>query len=292
MIHPINYKNFTIDILRLDLLHPEISGNKWFKLKYNLQQAKLENKNTIVTFGGAFSNHIAATASACKLFGFNSVGIIRGEKESATNTTLSVAKQNGMQLNFVTREEYKLKATHHYINELVLKFPEAYIIAEGGDNDLGQKGCADILTTNLAKYNTIFCAYGTGTTFKGIAQSLTDNRNLIGINVLKYLAITDLPNTTIINDYHFGGYAKHTNNLLEFKNWFETTYKISLDYVYTLKLFYAVFDLINQNKFNTAQSILIIHSGGLQGNNGYEQRYNLNPNRQVNDAQGIINLGS
>ena len=286
ILHKINYTTYELSVLRLDLIHPEISGNKWFKLKYNLQQAKAEGKNTIITFGGAFSNHIAATAYACKEARVNSIGIIRGEESSQNNPTLLTAKKNGMNLRFVSREEYKLKNNKEYIRNLQIEYQNSYIIPEGGDNEYGQKGCEEILSSETNNFDLIFCAYGTGTTFKGLAHALQAHQQLIGVNVLKYEAETHLSNTTILNTYHFGGYAKHTKELLDFKIWFEEKFTITLDYVYTAKLFYAVFDMIKQNKIDKSKKILIIHSGGLQGNTGYENRYNLNPNRQVNDAHG------
>ena len=286
IINQIDYNGYRIGILRLDLIHPEISGNKWFKLKYNLAQGKKENKNSIITFGGAFSNHIAATAVACKLDDFKSIGIIRGEQTAANNPTLSLAQQNGMELLFVSRDEYSQKNNGAYLQRLRYMYPDAYIIPEGGDNRLGQKGCEEILTKKTSNYKNIFCASGTGTTFKGISKSLLPNQNLTVINVLKFEAETNEPQTTILNNFHFGGYAKHTAELLEFKSWFEETFATPLDYVYTSKLFFAVFDLMKQNMLDKNQEILIIHCGGLQGNIGYENRYNLNPKRQVNDAQG------
>ena len=285
IINTIEYNDYRIGILRLDLIHPEISGNKWFKLKYNLEEAKTEYKNTIITFGGAFSNHIVATAVACKSTGLKCIGIIRGEESYASNPTLSFAKQNGMELLFVNREEYSQKNDTGYLQRLRYMYPDAYIIPEGGDNKLGQKGCEEILTAPTYGYSSIFCAHGTGTTYKGIATSLLAHQTLTVVNVLNFEAVANEAQTTILNNYHFGGYAKHTKELLEFKTWFENTYYIELDYVYTAKLFYAVFDLMQQEKLDNKE-ILIIHSGGLQGNKGYVERYNLNPNRQVNDAQG------
>jgi 1-aminocyclopropane-1-carboxylate deaminase len=273
-------------MLRLDLIDPEVSGNKWFKLKYNLQKAREQGKSTILTFGGAFSNHIAATAVACKKEGFQCIGIIRGEESSQHNVTLFRAKQLGMQLLFVSREAYRKKEENDYLQSLSERFPDAYIIPEGGDNALGQQGCEDILSDATNSFTHLFCAYGTGTTFKGIAKALKPQQNLTGINVLKYEAISDSPASDIINAYHFGGYAKHTQDLLDFKVWFENQFTISLDYVYTAKLCYAVFDLIKQGKLKKEDKVLIIHSGGLQGNAGYEARYSLNPIRQVNEPQG------
>lgn len=285
-INNIEYNGYRIGILRLDLIHPEISGNKWFKLKYNLLEAVKQQKNTVITFGGAFSNHIAATAIACKIAGLKSIGIIRGEDSSANNTTLLLAQQNGMELLFINRIEYSQKNDSGYLQRLRYMYPDSYIIPEGGDNALGQKGCEEILVKETEFYSTIFCASGTGTTYKGIAKSLLPHQNLTVINSLKFEAISETPQTTILNNYHFGGYAKHTNELLEFKTWFEETYSIPLDYVYTIKLFFAAFDLMKENKLDKAQKILVIHSGGLQGNEGYQKRYNLNPNRHVNDAHG------
>ena len=286
IINHIEYNGYQIGILRLDLIHPEISGNKWFKLKYNLEQAKKENNHTIMTFGGAFSNHIVATAVTAKLSGFKSIGIIRGEEKATNNPTLSLAKQNGMELLFVNRTEYSQKNDIGYLQRLRYMYPKTYIIPEGGNNKSGQKGCEEILTTDMFKYKNIFCAYGTGTTYKGISKSLLPHQKLNVINVLNFEAIASEPQTIILNNYHFGGYARHTQELLDFKTWFENTYSIALDYVYTSKLFFAAFDFMKQEKLEKNHPILIIHCGGLQGNKGYEARYNLNPNRQVNDAQG------
>lgn len=274
-INLIDYNGYQLGILRLDELHPDVSGNKWYKLNYNLQQAITENKNTILTFGGAYSNHIAATAAACQLSGYKSIGIIRGEVKSESNSTLSLAKQRGMQLKFLNRDLYRKKNDALFLQNLQKEFPQAYIIPEGGDNELGEKGCQEILGEETKNYQSVFCAYGTGTTFKGMAKSLLPTQNLIGINVLKYEAFSNEKNTNINNDYHCGGYAKHTSQLLEFKSWFETIYHIPLDYVYTAKLFFAVFDLINQQQLPKNEKTLVIHSGGLQGNSGYEERYGI-----------------
>lgn len=277
-------KGIEVSVLRLDLIHPQISGNKWFKLKYNLEEAKKQGIDTILTFGGAFSNHIHATAVACNQFGFKSIGVIRGEKKSESNSTLSDAKKYGMQLHFVSREDYNRKNEVDFISELKTKFGNFYLIPEGGDNALGEKGCEEILPKEN-DFDFVFCACGTGTTFSGIKKSLKPNQKLYGISVLK----GDGPlnsNPNIINDYHFGGYAKHTKELLNFKNKFETENNIPLDYVYTSKLFFAVQDLILKNKIPENSKVLVIHSGGLQGNAGYEERYRLMPIRNVNDIQG------
>ncbi len=276
IINTINYNGIDIGVLRLDLIHPEVSGNKWFKLKYNIIQAQLEGKKGIITFGGAYSNHIAATAFACKLANVKCIGIIRGDEVTEENHTLIEAQKNGMQFIFVSRSLYKQKDSEEYLNELQNKYPEYFIVPEGGNNELGIKGCEEILSIETNKYNTVFCACGTGATFKGIANSLHSNQKLFGINVLKYEAATDKLNATILNHYHFGGYAKHTSELLSFKSNFEITSNIPLDYVYTSKLCFAVFNLIDKGQITSQDKPLIIHSGGLQGNLGYESRYKLN----------------
>ncbi len=277
-------KKIEVSVLRLDLIHPQISGNKWFKLKYNLEEAKKQGLDAILTFGGAFSNHIHATAIACKEFGFKSIGVIRGEKESENNFTLSEAKQNGMQLHFVSRDEYRQKESKAFLEQLTKQFGKFYLIPEGGNNILGEKGCEEILPLENDS-DIIFCACGTGTTFNGIKKSLKPNQKLIGISVLKGIGEMTA-NPEILSEYHFGGYAKHADELLEFKNKFVKQNNIPLDYVYTAKLFFAVVDLISKNKIQAGKKVLIIHSGGLQGNAGYEQRYRLNPNLNVNEAQG------
>ena len=278
-------KKAEVSVLRLDLIHPEISGNKWFKLKYNLEEAQRLGHDTILTFGGAFSNHIHATAVACHQAGFKSIGVIRGEEESSSNDTLKDAQVNGMHLHFVSRHGYRSKNDSEFISELHAKFGNFYLVPEGGDNELGAKGCEEILPKEN-DFDIVFCACGTGTTFKGILNSLQSHQQLIGISVLKGEGELTKLFPQINSNYHFGGYAKHTRDLLDFKNRFEKQTQIPLDYFYTAKLFYAVNDMIQNNKFPVGAKILIIHSGGLQGNRGYEKRYALNANRNVNEPQG------
>lgn len=282
----LTYNGYKLAVLRLDLIHSEISGNKWFKLKYNIDEAKLQKKDTIITFGGAFSNHIAATAVACQIAGLKCVGMIRGDELHSDNPTLNTARMNGMVLQFMSREDYRKKMEDSFLQNIEHQFPNSYIIPEGGDNDLGQKGCVEILTSEADNYDLVYCAFGTGTTFKGIQHSLKPHQYLIGVNVLNYHAETDFENAEVLNEYHFGGYAKHNPSLLEFKHWFETEFQILLDYVYTAKLFYGAFHQMKNQKIDPGKKLLIIHSGGLQGNIGYETRYNLKPMRQVKDAQG------
>jgi 1-aminocyclopropane-1-carboxylate deaminase len=292
--------NYQVDVLRLDQLHPEISGNKWFKLKYNLQKAQELGHNTILTFGGAFSNHIAATAAACKLAGLKSIAVIRGEETEALNSTLLKAREDGMQFYFVNREAYKKKQEAFFLEDLLKRFGPHYLIPEGGNNEEGLKGCMEILPPG-APYDYILCACGTATTFAGILASAKSSQTVIGISVLKgenalpeqatellkqalpgstysirgneELEKQKIENSCITNNYCFNGYAGFDHRLVTFKNQIEKQYGIPLDHVYTIKLFYALFDLVEKQKFKPNARILVVHSGGLQGNAGFEKRF-------------------
>lgn len=265
-------KNVEAAVLRLDKIHPLVSGNKWFKLRYYLGQAKNESKKTIVTFGGAWSNHILATAAACKIDNLNSVGIIRGEEAGILAPTLINAKELGMQLFFMRREEYRERK----IPEEVEK-NDCYFIDEGGYGIKGAEGAAGILD-HCAKenYTHICCAAGTGTMTAGLIMSSLPSQRVISISVLKknisleekinQLLPTNANNFETIHDYHFGGYAKYNPKLFDFMNKFYTTTGIPSDFVYTGKLFFAINDLIQNNFFPSSSKLLLIHSGGLQGN--------------------------
>lgn len=265
-----------VDVLRLDKIHNIVSGNKWYKLKYYLKEAVKKNASTIVTFGGAFSNHIVATAFLSKELDLKCIGIIRGEKVENISHTIIQAMDFGMQIQYVSREMYKDKKiiSEKYIDN---KF---YIIPEGGYGQLGVKGASEILETvsNLDTYTHIICACGTGTMIAGIIEASQSHQKIIGVNVLKgyYELKSDISlllsseakekQFEILNQYHFGGYAKSPNNLINFMNDFWKKEKIPTDKVYNAKLFYAVKDLINNNYFETNSKILAIHCGGLQGN--------------------------
>jgi 1-aminocyclopropane-1-carboxylate deaminase len=269
-------KNIRADVLRLDKIHPVISGNKWFKLKYYLQEAQEKNHKTILTFGGAYSNHIIATACAAKEFGLKSIGIIRGEKPIELSHTLQQAKNYGMQLEFISRDEYKTKNENSFQNVLVEKFPGCFIIPEGGAGENGIKGSAEILNyINPNDYTHILCAVGTGIMFAGLINPSSEKQKTIGICVLKGMhneykeLINDIKkrdNCAINHDYHFGGYAKKNDALIKFMNDFYLQTKIPTDFVYTSKLFYAMLDLVKKKYFDPGSKLLIIHSGGLQGN--------------------------
>ncbi len=270
---------------REDLSHKYISGNKWRKLKYNLIQAKKEEKKSLLTFGGAYSNHIAAVAEAGRLFNFETKGIIRGEKPYPLNATLQSAQKNGMQLIFVSRSAYKNK------EDLSVQFIEdrskTYIIPEGGTNQLALKGCREIIShCNFKNQIDYWCvACGTGGTAAGMISALNKNQHLIGFSVLKgdfmdkeirsLLQSTDLENNNwmVNSQYHFGGYAKFNPQLIEFINDFKKDHKIQLDPIYTGKLLYGVYDLLDKGFFPAESNIMITHTGGQQGIKGFNERF-------------------
>ena len=268
-------KNIDLDVLRLDLIHPVISGNKWFKLQYYLQEAVLLAKPAIATFGGAYSNHLLATAFACKVHGLQSVGFIRGEKPQAYSATLKEAEGYGMQLIFISREQYKLK------DKVAEEFQHFnwYWIDEGGYGTTGARGAQDILNyTNKNDYTHLAAAVGTGTMLAGLVMASKENQHVIGISCMKgnhsienatrHLITPGSTKAryTIIHDYHFGGYAKHTKDLLSFIQESFDRHHLPLDIVYTAKLFYGLRDLIEKSFFPLGSKLLMIHSGGLQGN--------------------------
>ncbi|MGK4567134.1 1-aminocyclopropane-1-carboxylate deaminase/D-cysteine desulfhydrase [Flavobacterium sp. 3HN19-14] len=270
--------NIELFIKREDLIHRFVSGNKFRKLKYNLLQANAENKKVLLTFGGAFSNHIAAVAFAAKADNFESVGIIRGDEigdKIVDNPTLSFAQQNGMRFKFVTREAYRQKEETDFIENLKAEFGNFYLIPEGGTNDLAVKGCEEILTETDRNFDFICCAVGTGGTISGIINSTSPNQKVLGFPALKgdflkneICKFARNSNWELINDYHFGGYGKIDENLIAFINDFSEKYHIPLDPVYTGKMVFGVMDLIRKDYFPENSKILMIHTGGLQGIQG------------------------
>jgi 1-aminocyclopropane-1-carboxylate deaminase len=266
-------------VLRTDLSNKDISGNKLFKLKYNLLQAKKFKCDTLLTFGGAFSNHIAATAAAGKNFGFKTMGIIRGEKQLPLNPTLQYATECGMQLHYVPRSLYKDKILlNNYVKE---QFDDEgiYFIPEGGSNELGVKGCEEITNFIPIDFDYIVVSCGTGATVSGIIRSLKNEQHAIGFQILKgdgyirnelnkWLANDDKDNWHINEDYHFGGYAKVKQELITFVNDFEKTHNIPLDFVYTAKMMFGTYDLIKTGFFARGKTIVFVHTGGIQGNAG------------------------
>lgn len=299
IISVINYLNTSVGILRLDLIHPLYGGNKYFKLKYNVEKAQLL-KLPILTFGGAHSNHVYSTAAICEEYGIPCIGVIAGDEETASSSpTLEFAKEKGMKLHFISRDVYRKKTEAGFLKKLNEKFGEFYLIPEGGSNEEAVKGCIEILTKDQHKYDYIFCACGTATTYAGLKISASPDQIVVGISVLKgentliaeankWLKLFDaepikensselIAESTILNDFHFGGYAKYNQELVDFKFEVENWFGIPLDYIYTSKLFYAVFDLIKNNRLKEDAKILIIHSGGQQGNKAFEARYQLTP---------------
>lgn len=283
-IQTVYHKNdIQLDVLREDVNHPLIQGNKFRKLKYNLIEAKAQNHNTLLTFGGAFSNHIHATAAAGKAFGFQTIGVIRGEelRDKKLNHTLQEAQDFGMKFNFVSREDYRQKHSEIFLNQLKTDFPNAYILPEGGTNELAVKGCEEILSERTQSYDFICVAMGTAGTISGIIKASENHQKILGFPALKATGFlkneirkyTDKTNYEIINAYHFGGYAKFSHELITFVHDFYAKTQIPLEPVYTGKLFYGVHDLIQKGYFAKGTKILAVHSGGLQGIKGFNEMH-------------------
>ena len=280
--HPVKINfpnNIQLFIKREDVLHPIISGNKFRKLKYNIQEAKRLGHATLLTFGGAFSNHILAVAGAGAEFGFKTIGIIRGEEletKIEENPTLFKAQQLGMQFHFVSRTTYRNKEEPSFLNNLHKIFGNFYLIPEGGTNELAIKGCEEILTSEDKVFFThVVCAAGTGGTIAGIINSSNLNQQIIGFSSLKGAFLSEVirnfvkKTNWIINDqYHFGGYGKVNKELIQFLNGFYKKNNIPLDPVYTGKMVFGVLDLIAKEYFPANSKILMIHTGGLQGIKG------------------------
>ena len=274
----ISNPNFSLFIRREDLIHPFISGNKFRKLKYNLVQAKAENHHTLLTFGGAFSNHIAATAFAGKEYGFKTIGIIRGdelESKILINPTLKFAQECGMQFKFVTREEYRHKTEADFIENLKHEFGDFYYVPEGGTNEFAVQGCEEILTQDDSQYDFVCSAVGTGGTISGIINSSFPHQKVLGFPALKgdflnneIRKFVHKENWELITDYHFGGYGKVNPELIAFVNQFYAENQVPLDPIYTGKMVFGVIDLISTNYFPENSKILLIHTGGLQGISG------------------------
>jgi 1-aminocyclopropane-1-carboxylate deaminase len=283
-------------IKRDDLLHPLFGGNKWRKLKHNLSYAREHGYDTLLTFGGAWSNHIYATAAAGRHFGFKTIGLIRGEKHAPLNPTLSFAEACGMQLHYIDRLQYQRKNEPSFKEKLKQQFANPFILPEGGSNSLAVKGCAEIVREIDIPFDVICCASGTGATLAGIITAIAaeqatmeltvQNKTVIGFSALKggeflsaevaaFLNEADLNaagssvNWQIENRFHFGGYAKINDELIQFMHQFENQYGITLDAVYTGKMFYGLFDLIKSGTFKPGTVIIAVHTGGLQGNKGF-----------------------
>jgi len=273
-------KNLRIYVVREDMLHPDISGNKWRKLYYNIKAAKQQKATTLITFGGAYSNHITATAAVGKEFGFKTIGFIRGEEHFPLNPSLRFAVSCGMKIYYLSRTDYKRKDQSEFLTELLLTHKNYYLIPEGGTNGLAVKGCQEILQDIPFDFDTVCCACGTGGTLSGLINSLQPHQQAIGFPALKGAGfLNDVIGTYVRNsqwelnlDYHFGGYAKVTVELIAFINFFKHNFKIPLDPVYTGKMLYGIWELIKKDYFREGSSIVVIHTGGLQGIEGMNER--------------------
>lgn len=273
--------NHLLSVKREDLIHPYISGNKFRKLKYNVAKAQEEGKDTLLTFGGAFSNHIAAVAAVGSEFGFKTIGLIRGEElvdKVNGNPTLKFAQSCGMQFKFVTREAFRTKISEEFIQDLEREFGNFYLIPEGGTNTLAITGCEEILTTHDLDYDFICCSVGTGGTLSGIVNASKPHQKILGFPALKgdflqeeISKFAKKSNWQLITAYHFGGYAKINPELISFINQFKNAYNIPLDPIYTGKLMFGVMDLLKKGFFPEKSKILVIHTGGLQGISGMNE---------------------
>jgi len=266
-------------IKRDDLVHPTVSGNKWRKLKYSLQQAKELGATTLLTFGGAFSNHIYATAAAGANLGFKTIGIIRGEDPGERKSpTLQFCEEHGMQLHYVSREEYKLRNSSEYVDQLREKFGNPFVIPEGGTSELALKGVREMTIEVEQQLNSkpdyYAVALGTGGTSAGI---LTSGSDVLAFSSLKGGAFLendimelirgskDNGQFVLFTEYHFGGYARHTPELLDFITKFKYDHNIQLEQVYTGKMFFGLYDLMARGFFKKGSCIVAVHTGGLQG---------------------------
>ena len=269
----------SVSVKREDLLHPYISGNKFRKLKYNILEAKKQHKKQLLTFGGAFSNHISATAYAGKLFGFKTIGVIRGDELAKniqntlyTNPTLRFADQNGMAFKFISRTDYRKKKERTFLQNLQAEFGDFYLVPEGGTNALAVKGCEEIISEKEKEFDYIAVASGTGGTISGIINTSFKHQLVLGFPALKgdfldadIQKYIHKKNYKWISDFHFGGFAKTNDELVRFINEFHQKYKIPLDPIYTAKMFYGIEKMIENGYFKKGSRILAIHTGGLQG---------------------------
>ncbi len=279
---------------REDKIHPFVSGNKFRKLKYNIFEAEANNKKVLLTFGGAYSNHIVATAVAANQNNLSSIGVIRGEelqenleKILSENSTLREAHKNGMKFYFVSRATYRNKSDISFLNQLREKYGDFYLIPEGGTNQLAVKGCEEILTKEDNQFNYICSAVGTGGTIAGLINSSENHQKILGFSSLKGDFLNEeikklalKTNWSLQANYHFGGYAKYTNEFISFINDFTEKTGVLLDPIYTGKMIYGILDMVKMNSFEKGSKILAIHTGGIQGIEGFN-RVLRNKNKEI-----------
>lgn len=280
-------KGVEVFMKREDLIHPEISGNKWRKLKYNLYEARMNGQNTLLTFGGPYSNHIYATAAAASLFHFRAIGIIRGEEPVLMSDTLRFAQKKGMELYYMDRAMYREKDKPESIESLHAQIGDFYHIPEGGTNLLALEGVAEIIPQLDIDFDVLCTACGTGGTLAGLAAGLNGAKTLLGFSALKgddllTNNVNELTksyngnlyqNFSINFDYHFGGYAKLTDDLVQFIKAFHAKNNIQLEPVYTGKMMFGLYDLIRKDSFQRGTRIIALHTGGLQGLCGYNSSF-------------------
>lgn len=287
-------RGISVYIKRDDLIHSEVSGNKWRKLKYNVEVCLNAKKAGILTFGGAFSNHLLATASACHAIGLKSVGVVRGEElNSHSNQTLQRCGELGMELKFISREEYRMIPDKSFLADLAHEFPNFHIVPEGGANYYGMIGCQQILKEIDVDFDTIFVAQGTTTTSCGLLLGLKENQEIYVVPVLKGFAsekemqsifeysgvekewLEDaFEKLNILDEFHFGGYGKFDDELLDFIRTFYLNHGIKLDPIYTGKAMFAMMKELQHEKWNS-KSVVFIHTGGIQGVQSIEEKSGL-----------------
>ncbi len=280
--HPLLERHVKLWIKRDDLIHPQISGNKWRKLKYNFENALKNPQSPVVTFGGAYSNHIAATAAAGHYFGIPTIGYIRGEElDENSNPTLKLASQMGMELRFISRDEYAHFKSCNNLTKLGIS--NAFVIPEGGANSLAIQGTSEIIDELKIEFDTIVTSIGTGGTFCGLVKGLNGEKRVLGMNsrkggfihdeISQLLQSEDIThnNYKIDSTHHFGGYGKVTPTLIDFINGMKSEIGVLFDPIYTGKAFFGVWDMIGQGRFD-GQPIVFLHTGGLQGIAGFNQK--------------------
>lgn len=274
-------KNLEVYIKREDLIHPEVSGNKWRKLKYNIEQAKKENKG-ILTFGGAFSNHIYATAHAARYFGLPCIGLIRGKYVDLNNPSLSAVRAVGMQLELLSREEYGKKEEEDFLEVLQKKYPDYLIIPEGGNNAKAIEGLKELgkeINDLAFTPDLILVPAGTASTARGLLRSIPKQSQLLVFSSLKgdflndRLVLEENENWILQTEFHFGGYARVNADLINTINTFKTQTGIPLDPIYTAKMLYGFHALLERGAIEANSKILLIHTGGLQGILGHNIKY-------------------
>jgi 1-aminocyclopropane-1-carboxylate deaminase/D-cysteine desulfhydrase-like pyridoxal-dependent ACC family enzyme len=281
-----NPERIQLFIKREDLIHPTISGNKWRKLNYNLKMARQTGHDTLLTFGGAYSNHLFAVAAAAREIGMKSIGIVRGEEHLPLNPTLRFVVNSGMQLKYISRDLYANKTDPEFVEQMKQQFGKFFLIPEGGTNPLAILGAAEIMGGISNDYDVVVLAAGTGGTTAGVIAGMNGVGYVIGVSVLKggflhgeiekllkQSGLGHLSSWKVNNEYHFGGYAKFNNELIHFINQFRKTYDIPLDPIYTGKMMFGVMDMIKKGCFPKGTKVLAIHTGGLQGIAGFNERF-------------------